>query len=254
MYKEVDIISHKKLTSRTSVKKILSRLVIVFLFSVLLTTFALIYNHTLFTQKLQTVRQEISIPTSEQNSYIGRIHFLSTAIQNSHYKILIDINDNQKESLEAEIRSMNELTDLRFVELQKLKSSIERNKAEGTPQKLLLQQLEAEIEVSDAKHLDLIDEIRLVQGKNIVYKAPTKPFAEWNYFYEQVIGTASVFVFHHKKEVEEARELTSIIKQNQLKWMYLILIVEAAILFLSMVVADFIILKSMEKIRCPPIN
>lgn len=220
----------------------------------LLTTVALIYNHVLFLQKLQTVREDVSIPTSEQNVYIGRTRFLSTAIQNSHYKILTYISENQKDLLESEIVTMEGLTELRLEELQKLRSSIEQNKAESTPPRLLLQRLETEIENLDAKHHSFLEEVKSGQSKKIMTLPAAKLTEEWDHSHNLVLDTATAFLIHNQKEVEESRELADVIKQDSLQWMYLILIVNIGLLFISIASADYLVLESMEKIKCYPLN
>ena len=205
-------------------------------------------------QKLQIVRQEVGIPISEQSSYVSRIYFLNTAIQNSHYKILRYINNNQKELLEGEIMSMNELTHLRVAELQKLRSIVDRNRTEITPPKILLQRLEAEIKALDTKHQDFLKEVELVQSKKTIVLPPTKFTEELDYLHNQVLDTASTFVTHNQKELEEARQLVDFIKQNSLQLMYLILVTNVGVLFASIIFADILVLESMEKIKCPPRN
>lgn len=248
----MSMVSQKNLIRDRQKKRILLQLLLIFLVPFFFTATALVYNHTLFLQKLQAVREEVSIPTSEQNAYVSRIRFLSTAIQTSHYKTLSYINDNQKESLGAEITAMEEFTALRRAELEKLRSSVKRSRTDESPPAILLQRLEAEIADLDSKHHEFILDAKSVQHKKIMTLTETQLTEEWNQLHQQVVETASAFLVHNQKEVEESRELTDVLKQNSVKWMYVILTVNIGFLFISIISADLAVLSWLEKIRCRP--
>ena len=217
----------------------------------LLTAIALLYNHSLLLQKLQIVREEISIPASEENVLITRIRFLCINIQNSHFKVLTYANQNRQDELQAEISSLRDLTAIRVKELKRLQASVEKSNQKDSAPSLLLENLEKKVSVLDLKHEEFLTEIESSKNKG-KSSLSSELSAEWNDLHKQVIDAESAFLDHNEKGVSEIRELSDVIKEHSQKIMFFVLIVGFAALFLVIGWINYNIVKTLENIKCPP--
>ncbi len=182
---------------------------------------SLVYNSFSLHRKLETVKNEVSIPTSEQNVFITRIRFLCFGIQNSHNIILTYVAQNNKDLVESELLSLKDLTTLRLKELDRLQSAVEKSIAKDTVQKLFLQDLETKITALDLKQAEFVEAIESAKKGMEMEDMSPQLNKEWNELHKQVIETESVFLLHNQKEVEETRELVNIIEQQSREMMYL---------------------------------
>jgi len=219
----------------------------------LILSVALIYNSTLFMEKLGIIREEISVPNSEQNTYLIRLRFLSSSIRNSHDHILLYLELDRWDLLESEMVTMEGLKEARRGELQKLKESVIRNGGENTSRWILLQQLETQIaKMNEDCNIFLAHVDSIKKGSKKEDSVTIKLAEDLSYRQNKILNVVSAFLLYNQKELEESSALVDVLKVKSLYWAYFILALGSIMLIVVITSINHTVSKSLENIKCPP--